>query len=192
MFSLKTLIWVRVIRRSLRGCKVHSEVTTLDSQFQVLSINNPTHLQTHDRKLSLMCVWIRTTTSWFKLKPHRTKGSRQRVNVLIWVKGHFKRWWCHRVFHNSLNWSRTDDVIQKKTHAWTKLVVPSIGSMIQVGSSVRTQGSPAATDSSPMNLTHTHTHFYRNKTLSTRTWMTVVCFKVLKRQYWSGELINYQ
>lgn len=107
-----------------------------------------------------MCVWIRTTTSCFKLKPHRTKGSRQRVNVLIWVKGHFKRWWCHRVFHNSLNWSRTDDVIQKKTHAWTKLVVPSIGSMIQVGSSVRTQGSPAATDSSPMNLTHTHTHIF--------------------------------
>lgn len=39
-----------------------------------------------------------------------------------------------------------------KTHAWTKLVVPSMGSMIQVGASVRTHGSPAATDSSPMNL----------------------------------------
>lgn len=35
-----------------------------------------------------------------------------------------------------------------------------MGSMIQVGSSVRTHGSPAATDSSPMNLPHTHTHVH--------------------------------
>lgn len=162
MFSLKTLIWVRVIRRSLRGCKVHSEVTTLDSQFQVLSINNPTHLQTHDGKLSLMCVWIRTTTSCFKLKPHRTKGSRQRVNVLIWVKGHFKRWWCHRVFHNnSLNWSRTDDVIQKKNSRVNK-----------VGRPVDRVDDPGGIISQDTGLTcshrllpyepdtHTHTHIF--------------------------------
>ena len=37
-------------------------------------------------------------------------------------------------------------------HLCTKLVVPSIGSMIQVGLSVRMLGAPAATDSSPMKL----------------------------------------
>ena len=34
----------------------------------------------------------------------------------------------------------------------TKLTVPSMGSMIQVGLSVSWTRSPAATDSSPMNL----------------------------------------
>lgn len=38
------------------------------------------------------------------------------------------------------------------THLWTKFTVPSIGSMIQVGRSVSSTRSPAATDSSPMNL----------------------------------------
>lgn len=50
-----------------------------------------------------------------------------------------------------LTWTNQWPVL---THAWTKLVVPSMGSMIQVGSSVKTLGSPAATDSSPMNLKH--------------------------------------
>jgi len=34
-------------------------------------------------------------------------------------------------------------------------VVPSTGSIIHVGFSVKTQGSPAATDSSPMKLKQT-------------------------------------
>lgn len=38
------------------------------------------------------------------------------------------------------------------THLCTKLVVPSMGSMIHVGLSVSTHFSPAATDSSPMKL----------------------------------------
>ena len=37
-------------------------------------------------------------------------------------------------------------------HLWTKLVVPSMGSMIQVGLSVRLLVAPAATDSSPIKL----------------------------------------
>lgn len=35
---------------------------------------------------------------------------------------------------------------------WTKFIVPSTGSIIQVGSSVKSHFSPAATDSSPINL----------------------------------------
>lgn len=38
------------------------------------------------------------------------------------------------------------------SHLCTKLTVPSMGSMIQVGLSVSSRRSPAATDSSPMNL----------------------------------------
>lgn len=41
------------------------------------------------------------------------------------------------------------------SYPWTKLVVPSTGSMIQVGLSVKTQACPLATDSSPMKLQHT-------------------------------------
>lgn len=40
----------------------------------------------------------------------------------------------------------------RQQYLWTKLVVPSMGSMIQVGLSVRTLGAPAATDSSPIKL----------------------------------------
>lgn len=38
------------------------------------------------------------------------------------------------------------------SHPWTKLVVPSTGSMIHVGLSVKMQACPFATDSSPMKL----------------------------------------
>ena len=46
------------------------------------------------------------------------------------------------------------------------MTVPSMGSMIQVGAAVSSTRSPAATDSSPMNLltrasTHTHTQTHR-------------------------------
>lgn len=37
-------------------------------------------------------------------------------------------------------------------YPWTKFVVPSTGSMIHVGLSVKMHGSPFATDSSPMKL----------------------------------------
>lgn len=40
------------------------------------------------------------------------------------------------------------------SYPWTKLVVPSTGSMIHVGLSVKMHGSPFATDSSPMKLQH--------------------------------------
>lgn len=43
----------------------------------------------------------------------------------------------------------------KQNYPCTKLVVPSTGSTIHVGFPVKTQGSPAATDSSPMKLKHT-------------------------------------
>ena len=42
--------------------------------------------------------------------------------------------------------------MQVNGNLWTKLVVPSMGSMIQVGLSVNSHFSPAATDSSPMKL----------------------------------------
>lgn len=42
-------------------------------------------------------------------------------------------------------------------YPWTKFVVPSTGSMIHVGLSVKTHGSPFATDSSPMKLQHRRT-----------------------------------
>lgn len=38
------------------------------------------------------------------------------------------------------------------SYPWTKLVVPSTGSMIHVGLSVKMQACPFATDSSPMKL----------------------------------------
>lgn len=43
------------------------------------------------------------------------------------------------------------------TNLCTKLVVPSIGSIIQVGSSVRMHFCPTAVDSSPMKLNYTNT-----------------------------------
>lgn len=42
--------------------------------------------------------------------------------------------------------------IQEWGKEWTKFIVPSTGSIIQVGASVNEQGLPPATDSSPMNL----------------------------------------
>lgn len=42
---------------------------------------------------------------------------------------------------------------EELTHLWTKFVVPSMGSMIHVGLSVRILGAPADTDSSPIKLT---------------------------------------
>lgn len=47
-------------------------------------------------------------------------------------------------------WQRTDR--PPRPYPWTKLVVPSTGSMIHVGLSVRMHASPFATDSSPMKL----------------------------------------
>lgn len=44
--------------------------------------------------------------------------------------------------------------VRQTTYPCTKLVVPSTGSMIHVGLSVRIHGSPLATDSSPIKLQH--------------------------------------
>lgn len=61
-------------------------------------------------------------------------------------------------------------------YLWIKFVVPSMGSIIQVGLSVKSHFSPAATDSSPIKLNTTN--FMRSsKSLHYMNVITSICDK---------------
>lgn len=64
-------------------------------------------------------------------------------------------------------------LLRISTYLCTKLHVPSTGSIIQVGLSVRTHFEPAAVDSSAMNL-----HLVWSKTSIPKNWLRYVTWKV--------------
>lgn len=76
--------------------------------------------------------------------PHATKVSVLRCKNLE-IKGYMLLYRVSRMFEKTC-------ISEWIHYPCTKLVVPSTGSIIHVGLSVKTQGSPAATDSSPMKL----------------------------------------
>lgn len=89
-----------------------------------------------------MCVEAAVSTSLLTAKAMdtATNGNLRRTSATFGV-------WAARVNKHRLRspqgvWS----------YPWTKLVVPSTGSMIHVGLSVKMQACPLATDSSPMKL----------------------------------------
>ena len=76
-------------------------------------------------------------------------------------------------------------IIKTLSYPCTKFVVPSTGSMIQVGLSVSMQGSPAATDSSPMKLKlkewesrSWHQHWWREN------WHDISIISVIQTHRW--------
>lgn len=96
------------------------------------------------------------------------------ITMVLWVIPNIiRKCWLKPKWRNK--WVRTmlcDIMVASASHLCTKLTVPSMGSMIQVGQSVSSRHSPAATDSSPMNLRVTG-HRSNNSTANLLTYCFV-------------------